>query len=421
MNMKRFFINIVIVLFASNVFGQNNMGTPYSKFAFGLLPDNYGIYTAMGGVSAGMRDNYNINFLNPASYTALDSLRFYYQMGVTGEYVDVSTYKEHTNYKVAQNASVNMAFRVYKKTFISLGLTQRSDRGFDLVYAYPLSGDASQYSVQEFEGLGGLNEVYLGVGYQLGKLAIGINAAYIFGKVEDRLTLTLQPATSGYYIKTQTLTQISNPLFTFGVQLPLKLSKNSDLILGGSFNFKTPLHANQDYLAVQTSNSSGTSFTLNNDNLENSSITYPFRMIVGGSYSYKNKWLIAGDYTFQKMSDYKEFGTDKEFQNYHKVALGGSLQPNPSGRYWWQRNKYMAGTYFTRSHLRFNSTDINTYGATIGTQIPLRLQRQELMLGVAVDLGMRGTHRNNQILEKYAKLRINIAFKEIWFMKAKIY
>ena len=81
----------------------------------------------------------------------------------------------------------------------------------------------------------------------------------------------------------------------------------------------------------------------------------------------------------------------------------------------------MAGAYFARTHLRFNYTDINVYGATIGTQIPIRLQRQELMLGVAVDLGMRGTHRNNQILEKYAKLRINIAFKEIWFMKAKIY
>ena len=42
------------------------------------------------------------------------------------------------------------------------------------------------------------------------------------------------------------------------------------------------------------------------------------------------------------------------------------------------------------------------------------------MLGVAVDFGVRGTHRNNQIMEKYVKLRINIAFKELWFMKAKI-
>jgi hypothetical protein len=421
MNMKRLFTSIAILLFTCNAFGQNNMGTPYSKFAFGLLQDNYGAYTAMGGVSAGIRDNSNINFLNPASYTALDSLRFYFQMGITGEYVDVSTYKEHTNYKVAQNAALNMAFRIYKKTFMSFGLTQKSDRGFDLVYAYPLSGDLSKYSIQELEGLGGLNEVYLGIAYQLGRLSLGINAAYIFGKVEDRLTLVLQPATSGYYIKTQTLTHISNPLFTFGVQLPLSLSKNSNLILGGSFNFETKLHGSQDYLAVQTSNTSGSSITLNNDSFENGNITYPFRIIFGGSYSYKNKWIFAGDYTFQKMSDYKEFGENQEFQDYHKAAIGGSLQPNETGRHWWQRNKYMIGAYFARTHLRFNYTDINVYGATIGTQMPLRLARQELMLGVAVDLGMRGTHRNNQILEKYAKLRINIAFKEIWFMKAKIH
>ena len=419
--MKRIFISIAILLFTCNIFGQNNMGTPYSKFAFGLLQDNYGAYTAMGGVSAAMRDNYNINFLNPASYTALDSMRFYFQMGITGEYVDISTYKEHTNYKVAQNASLNMAFRVYKKTFLSFGLTQRSDRGFDLVYAYPLSGDLSKYSVQEFEGLGGINEAYLGIAYQLGRLSLGVNAAYVFGKIEDRLTLVMQPATSGYYIKSQTLTHISSALFTIGAQLPLKITKNSDLTLGGSFNFGTPLHANQDYLAVRTSNTSGSTTILNDENIENSSIFYPFRIIAGGSYSYKNRWLFAGDYTFQKMSAYKEFGTNQEFQNYHKIAIGGSLQPNETGRYWWQRNKYLAGAYFTRSHLNINNTDINTYGVTVGTQMPLRMARQELMLGVAVDLGMRGTHRNNQILEKYAKLRINIAFKEIWFMKAKIH
>lgn len=160
---------------------------------------------------------------------------------------------------------------------------------------------------------------------------------------------------------------------------------------------------------------------VDNDALENSSVFYPFRIVTGLSYQRNQKWLFAGDYTFQNMSQYEEFHTNKEYQNYHKIAIGAYLQPNEVGRYWWQRNKYMAGTYFTRSHLNFNSTDINTYGLTVGTQMPLRLARQELMLGVAVDLGMRGTHRNNQILEKYAKLRINIAFKEIWFMKAKIH
>lgn len=422
--MKKILISFTLLLFTVSLFGQNNSGTPYSKFAIGLLPDNYGAYTAMGGVSAAMRDNYNINFLNPASYTALDSTRFYFQLGITGEYVDISTYKQHSNYKVAQNASMNMAFRLYNKLFMSLGLTQRSDRGFDLYYSYPVGGADPYYPVyyaQQLEGLGGLNEFYMGWGYQLGKLSLGVNASYIFGKIEDRLTLVMQQqVVSGYYIKTQTKTQIQGALFTFGAQLPIKIKGKSDITLGTSFNFGTPFHANRKYLANKISNTSGQYYPINNESLNNGRIFYPFRIIGGASYQYDKKWFFSGDYTFQKMSAYEEFDTEKEFNNYHKIAVGTSFQPNATSRYWWQRNKYMAGGYFTKSHLNFNSTDINTYGVTVGSQIPIRLPYQELLLGVAVDLGMRGTHRNNQIMEKYIKLRINIAFKELWFMKSKI-
>ena len=74
--MKRLFLLVVIITlgwFCS--FGQNNIGTPYSYYGLGLMPENTGPYAAMGGVAAAMRDNDNINYLNPAAYTALDSNR----------------------------------------------------------------------------------------------------------------------------------------------------------------------------------------------------------------------------------------------------------------------------------------------------------------------------------------------------------
>lgn len=45
MSMKKIFTSIAILLFTLGAWGQNNMGTPYSKFGVGLLPDNYGAYT----------------------------------------------------------------------------------------------------------------------------------------------------------------------------------------------------------------------------------------------------------------------------------------------------------------------------------------------------------------------------------------
>ena len=128
--MKRILFSFAILLLANSIFGQNNSGSPYSKYGLGLLPDNYGIYTAMGGVSAAMRDNYNINYLNPASYTALDSLRFYFQVGINAEYVYVSTTKAHTDYTAGQNGAINMAFRVAPKLFASFGFNERTDIGY---------------------------------------------------------------------------------------------------------------------------------------------------------------------------------------------------------------------------------------------------------------------------------------------------
>lgn len=52
--------------------------------------------------------------------------------------------------------------------------------------------------------------------------------------------------------------------------------------------------------------------------------------------------------------------------------------------------------------------------------MPVYISNRELLLGVAFDLGIRGTEKNGLIQEKYAKIRLNIAFKEGWFMKRKI-
>ena len=37
----------------------------------------------MGGVAYGLRDKYQVNFANPASYTAIDSLTFIFDGGIS--------------------------------------------------------------------------------------------------------------------------------------------------------------------------------------------------------------------------------------------------------------------------------------------------------------------------------------------------
>lgn len=410
---------LLLLLFSWQVSGQNNTGTPYSMYGIGLLQDNYGPYTSLGGVSAAMRDNNNINFLNPASYTALDSNRFYFQFGITGEYVHIATHQESSSYRVAQNASLNMAFRIYKNLFTSLGFNQRSDIGYDLYYYKMINGSDNEYYNQQISGEGGLNDFYLGLAYRFGNLSLGVNSSLVFGNIEKRVNL-IPLISDSYYINSRNKIAVFDAIFTAGIQYGITLSPKSKLTLGTAFNFSSKMNARKDLESYKVNTSTQGSETLDDEKLHNGNISYPFRITGGFAYDYKDKWTVAGDYTFQEMSSYKEFGEDQQYNDYHKAAIGVSLLPARYGRFWWQRNKYNLGAYAVRSQIELNNVHINTYGVTFGTQIPVYISNRELLLGVAFDLGIRGTEKNGLIQEKYAKIRLNIAFKEGWFMKRKI-
>lgn len=416
---KYLLISALVTLISSGIYSQNNTGTPYSMYGIGLLQDNYGPFTAMGGVSAAMRDNNNINFLNPASYTALDSNRFYIQFGITGEYVHIATHKESSNYRVGQNASLNMALRLFKNTFASFGFNQRSDIGYDLHYFNIISGTESTYYNQQISGKGGLNDFYLGLAYQIKNLSIGVNTSLVFGNLERRLSL-VPVITDSYYINTQNKIAVHDVIFNMGLQYLINLSAKSKLTLGTAFNLQTNLNAKKSFTSYKINSSTHVSETLDDDVLKRGNITYPFRIVGGFAYDYKDKWMIAGDYTFQQMTNYKEFGKKQDYRDYNKLSLGASLLPARYGRYWWQRNKYILGTYFVRSQIELNDIPIDTYAVTFGTQIPIYIPNRELLLGIAFDLGIRGTKENGLIQERFAKIRFNIAFKEGWFMKRKI-
>ena len=50
--MKRIFLITFLSIFIFKVYGQDNIGTPYSVYGIGLQTENAGPYNAMGGVAA---------------------------------------------------------------------------------------------------------------------------------------------------------------------------------------------------------------------------------------------------------------------------------------------------------------------------------------------------------------------------------
>ena len=87
---KKIFAATVIVAVTVSAQAQNPM-SPYSKYGYGILNDNAtSAQRAMGGVGYAMSSGRQINAMNPASYAAIDSLTFLFDMGLTLSLIHIS-------------------------------------------------------------------------------------------------------------------------------------------------------------------------------------------------------------------------------------------------------------------------------------------------------------------------------------------
>ena len=101
--MKKLFgviISVVVTLLAS---AQTSINSPYSQYGFGTLSEqSSGFNRGMNGVGIGFREHNQVNFLNPASYSEMDSLMFLFDVGVSGQ---ITNFSEGEKKKNAKNAN----------------------------------------------------------------------------------------------------------------------------------------------------------------------------------------------------------------------------------------------------------------------------------------------------------------------------
>ena len=113
----------------------------------------------MGGTGIGLRDGKLVNTLNPASYSAVDSLTMLFDVGLSGQ---MTNFKENGNSVNARSADFDYAvglFRVRKNMGVSFGLIPYSDVGYSYTSTISLNNT-----------VGNLTETYTGSG---GQAALG--------------------------------------------------------------------------------------------------------------------------------------------------------------------------------------------------------------------------------------------------------
>ena len=74
---------LLFMMITGVALAQNGVNSPYTRYGFGQLSDQSTTANrGMGGISYGLR-NKLINVGNPASYSAIDSITFLFDAGIS--------------------------------------------------------------------------------------------------------------------------------------------------------------------------------------------------------------------------------------------------------------------------------------------------------------------------------------------------
>ena len=412
---------LLLTMVTGTAIAQNNTNSPYTRYGYGDLSDqSFGNSKAMGGIAFGLRDGAQINPLNPASYTAIDSLTFLFEGGVSLQNMNISGSGVKLNAKNSSFDYLAMQFRLHPRIAMSIGLLPFSNVGYS-VSDSKVDNGVSQ--TRSFTGDGGLHQLYGGIGVKVLKnLSLGVNASYFWGDITRTRTI-IYPATSESYSYIQQMgVSISDYKLDFGTQYTLDFNKKHSMTIGAVFSPKHKL--NNDYtVTTQVS-------TTNSNNLD-ATLELPNTFGVGFTYNYDKRLTVGADYSLQQWSKTKfgvntsddavreDFNETYTYCNRHKVSVGAEYIPNLMGRSYLSHIKYRLGAYYTTPYYKIGGKEATReYGVTAGFGLPVPRSRSILSIsGQFVRIsGQESTFVNENIF----RVSIGLTFNERWFFKRRV-
>ncbi len=423
-------INIIIVLiFLSPVLlAQTNTYSPYSRFGIGelSLPGN-GQNVAQGFTGIALRSNTAINYLNPASYTSLDTMSFLFDFGFVGSKTQYTTNTLNSELTNMNLHHIGIAFPITKFWKASVGITPFSSVGYDILdeQSDPNIGLIDYH----FTGTGGLNRFYMGSSIMVyDKISIGFNYSYLFGFIENTQKVVF-PTESTTFASTS----IQNNLLTkdgilnLGIQYHDVFKDKFYLTLGVIYDSKTSLSTERTKIiqnffpgnTVAIGDSVLLESTVEVANYDDTgNIIYQSRYGFVFAAVIKNKLNLSAEYELQNWSESLIMGESDSLANSSAYRFGLEYTPDYKAlRSYFSRVHYRLGGYTTNSYLSLQGEQLKDYGITFGVGLPLRGTKTTFNLGMV--LGQRGTLTNDLIKENYGMIHVSFTMHDFWFFKRK--
>lgn len=421
-NYKKLISALTILTFAGSVLAQTSTNSPYTRYGFGMLSDQtFGTSKGMGTIGYGLRNNSQINVSNPASYSAIDSLTFLFDAGITLQNTNFKEGSVQTNAKNSSFDYLAMQFRLFRNMGMTVGILPFSTVGYNLYNTTQIDTDEDGNeinSLNSYVGDGGLNQIFVGFGYKAFKgLSVGANFSYLYGDITHSVTTSFNTTSSSSSVRMDKIS-VNDFKADFGLQYSYDISKKNRINVGLTYSLGHDMNST-GYKYIQKYNSSSSlPLTQTVDTIKNA-FNLPHSFGAGFTYIYDNKLTIGADYTLQKWSSSKFYNEKNYFSNLSKIAVGAEYIPNNLSHNYLKRVRYRVGGYYSEPYTKVDGKDgAKEYGLTAGFGFPLFQSKS--MLNISGQYIKISPKIKGMLEENYLKINIGLTFNERWFMKYKV-
>ncbi|MDE7452638.1 MAG: hypothetical protein K2M52_04870 [Paramuribaculum sp.] len=401
---------LIVSMAALGAHAQNSV-SPYSRFGYGLLRDNAtSAQRQMGGVGYAMHNGRQINVMNPASYSHVDSLTFIFDMGLDVSFIHSKDVSGSLNQKGGGLDYITMQFPLSKRIGGSIGLLPYSSVGYSF-------GSEIKNGSSSYQGSGGLSQLYVGVaGNIIDGLSVGMNISYLFGNnLKDVYATTTAGSTSLF----EQELEVRDWHMNFGVQYAYKLSNDRSIGVGVAYSPGKDLLGRARVVKYDVSTNEKP------DTVQSIRMQHNFSLAdswgFGINYTNGTRWMAEADMTYQPWSKAK-FATMADFPatkfiDRYRFGVGGWYRPKDRGAYY-EVMTYRLGAYYTRDYIQVAGNSVREYGVSCGFGFPTLSTKTIINLGV--EYRHRRANPNPLLTENYVCITFGVNFNDLWFFKRKI-
>jgi hypothetical protein len=439
MKLSKYIVALVLLISIQANAQVSNL-SPYSRYGLGnlQLSASTQLQTMGHGVST-YADPFVINSDNPATYYLANKPVF--DANFKASFVNLSS----ENGSIAKRNMSISGFRfmfplLANKIGLSFGLTPYSSARYFVKDTKndPSIGDVSY----EYEGSGGINKVYLGIGAKvLGNdslnVAIGANGIYMFG-FSDKTRRALMPEGSSYF-NVSSINKISISDFTSEASIIVnwqpKKSKfvswrfGATLSLGGNMKGKqSELNQTFTYTSFRTQ---AFKDTLSFVDKGVGSISLPIRFNYGIGAFINKKLYVGLNYAYEDWSTYTATFNNvplsySELNASEAYSLSMEYTPQKSrmiNNGFWKTVNYRMGARIEDSYLTLNNNHLTIQAVSAGFGFPLLRSKSLTTINVGVEVGARKGESAEFVNENFTNIYLGMTFVpnkiDRWFVKRK--